>query len=302
MITSLEKCIDPALRCFRNVSEFTPLEGPEFAWKITYEKEELPQNSEEQVYFILDSVNQAAFSHWVFESAVWLPYFLTLQTHYPNCLVVFEELKSYKKLYMNYFGIAEEKFCLRKDMNLTNACFFHTYTSLNDTTIPQPYYINMMKYIQSLQEIKVEKDIPLLYLPRGIKENYMGENNRTYGIQNQLKDHVRQLGGTVYETDTTTRLIDQIKIVKRARVIVLDYGSNLWVNGLSAEDSKIVCLNIGWHQHPIFPSFGFVWNEIHKTNVVYQIFAVPSDAKTEDGVAIVQFHLPVVLQTILSLL
>lgn len=300
--TIVEKCLNPSIRCYENVSSYKPLEGPEFAWQITCEKEGPPQSNAKPIYFILDAVNQAAFSHWVYESATWLPFFIELQNHFTNCFLVIEDMKSFKKLYTRYYGISDEKLCLRKDMRQENYCFFHTYISLNDTSIPMIYFQNMIQYKQKVDSIKVQKDIPLLYLPRGTKENYVGPNDRTYGIQNDLKEYIKQMGGTVYETDTTQNLEDQIQLVKRAKVIVLDYGSNLWVNGCFAEQSKIICLNIGWHQHPNFPSFGFLWNEIHKTNTVYQIFAYPSDEKTEDGIAIVQFHYAQVLQTIVNAL
>ncbi len=300
MNTLLEKCVSPPIKCFENVTHYEPLEGPEFAWNITYEKEALPEDNEKPIYFVLDAVNQAAFSHWVYESATWLPIYKMFQGRFKNFFIVIEDMKSFKKLFLRYYGIEEDRLCLRKDMNPNNYCFFHTYISLNDKSIPDVYFYNLMEYKHKVDTLKVEKDIPLLYLPRGMKENYVGPNNRTYGIQQDLKDYVKQLGGTVYETDTTLRLEDQIQMVKRAKVIVLDYGSNLWVNGYFAENSKIICLNIGWHQHPHFPSFAFVWNEIHKTNVVDQIFAYPSDEKTEDGIAIVKFHYQEVFQKIHS--
>jgi hypothetical protein len=299
MRTSIEKCLY-GIQCYKNVSQYKPLEGPEFAWEITYEKEALPESTELPIYFIVDSMNHAAFSHWVYESSTWLPFFLNIQSQFPTCRLVFEESKRFKHLYLDYSGISSDRFCLRKDMQAENYCFFHTYTSLNDTSIPSIYYKNLLDYKASFDRCQTEKSIPLLYLPRGTKENLHGTNNRVYGIQNDLKDFVRQLGGTVYETDETTHLHEQILLVKQAKVILLDYGSNLWVNGLFATNSKLICLNIGWKQHPIYPSFGFVWKEIHKTNTVEEIFAYPSDEKTEDGIAIVQFHSAEVIQKILS--
>ena len=304
MNTVLEKCLNPPLRSYENVTEYIPLEAPEFAWKITYEKEGLPQDNTKPIYFILDACNQTAFSHWVYESAIWLPFFIDLQKHFSNCYVVIEDMRGFKKLYAKYYGISDNRLLQKKDMQKENFCFFHTYISLNDTSIPMMYYQTMLEYKRKVDTIHVSKikDIPLLYLPRGTKENLLGPNNRSYNIQEDLKEYIKQMGGTVYETDKTENLEDQIQLVKRARVIVLDYGSNLWVNGYFAENSKIISLNIGWHQHPNFPSFGFVWNEIHKTNTVLQIFAYPSDEKTEDGIAIIKFHYPEVLQKILNCL
>lgn len=298
--TIIEKCLDPHIKCYENVTDYTPLETPDFAWKITYERESPPFNNIKPIYFILDSLNQGAFSHWVYENATWLPFFVYLQEQFTNVFIVIEDMKSFKKLYLRYYGIAEEKLCLHKDMQKENYCFFHTYISLNDKSIPSIYFQNMIDYKSKVDTIKREKDITLLYLPRGTKENLLGPNNRTYSIQKDLKEFIRQTGGVVYETDNTENLEEQISLVKRAKVIVLDYGSNLWVNGYFAENSKIICMNIGWHQHLTFPSCAFMWNEIHKTNSVYQIFAYPSDEKTEDGIAIVKFHYQEILQDIFN--
>jgi hypothetical protein len=46
----------------------------------------------------------------------------------------------------------------------------------------------------------------------------------------------------IYYTDSTTNFIDQVNIVRRASVIILDYGSSLLVNGFFAVGSKILVL------------------------------------------------------------
>jgi hypothetical protein len=299
MKTSLEKCPN-GIHCFQNVSDYKPLERPEFAWQITYEKECFPETTTSPIYFIIESTNQGAFSHWVYESSTWLPHYIRLLEKYPTCTIVFDEVKTFKQLYLEYFGIPNARYCLRSEMLPENYCFFHTYTSLNDTSIPEIYYKNLLHYKATFELVNVPKDISLLYLPRGTKENYIGPNNRVYDIQNDLKEFVKQVGGLVYETDETKHLQDQILLVKRAKIIVLDYGSNLWVNSFFAENSKIICLNIGWHQHPTYPCFGFLWNEIHKTNTVSQIFAYPSETQTENGVPIVRFQLPLILHEIIT--
>ena len=299
MQTLTEKWLDP-LRCFQNVSEYKALEGPDFCWSVSYESESYPTNHESAIYFILDCSNHGAFSHWVYESSTWLPFFLQVQAEYPSCFLVIKQLKTFKKLYFDFYGISEHSILVEPTIEKKNFCFFHTYTSLNDKELPDIYYRNLLQYEKKLQSFlsNETKEIPLLYLPRGTKENFIGVNNRMYDIQNDLKELILNMGGTVYETDTTTKLSDQIAIIQKAKVILLDYGSNLWVNGLFARKSHLLCLNVGWDQHLQYPSLSVLWDKLQETNTIQQIFAYPSDEKQENGVALVKIQLPCVIQAL----
>ena len=298
MKTLFEKWVQP-IRCFQNVSEYKEVEGPDYCWDITYECESYPTECESAIYFILDSSNHAAFSHWVYESSTWIPFFVEIQKRFPSCRLVLKQMKTYKHLFLDFYGVSSESILVEPNIEPKNFCFFHTYTSLNDTSLPSIYYINFIEYQKKLQFVpRVEKTIPFLYLPRGTKENFVGPNNRAYGIQTELKEIILKIGGTVYETDTTTDLIHQINMIRKAKVIILDYGSNLWVNGLFAQNSKLICLNLGWHQHSQYPSLAILWQKIQETNTIQQIFAHPSDDIQKNEVPIVQIHLPLVLQAI----
>jgi hypothetical protein len=277
--------------CFQNVSTYQYVEGDIYGWSIDYERESLPTDSNVPIYFILDSMNHAAFSHWVYESSTWLPLYKQLQKTYPSMKLVFESPKQFKCLYLEYYGISVDSICFREQLETTNYCFFHTYTSLNDRQIPDIYYDNLEQYHSNFNGIQKEKDISILYLPRGNKENLQGPNNRVYNIQEDLKQVVRFYGGVVYETDTTTSLEDQISLVKRAKCILLDYGSNLWVNGLFAEKSHILCLNIGWTHHQQYPAMSALWYKIHEKNTLQQFFAYPSDEQASSAVRVVCFQL-----------
>ncbi len=294
-----EKWHEP-IRCFQNVSEYKALEGPSYCWSIIYESESYPTETDSSIYFILDGGNHAAFSHWVYESSTWLPMFLDIQKRYPSCRLVLKQTKTYKYLFLKLYGISDECVLVEPELEPKNFCFFHSYTSLNDTSLPDAYYTNLLRYEKLIESLSIEdkKDIPLLYLPRGTKENFVGPNNRSYGIQKDLKEFVLTIGGTVYETDTTADLTHQMQMIRRAKVILLDYGSNLWVNGLFAKHSKLICLNLGWNQHTQYPSLAVLWEKIQQTNTITQIFAYPSDEKQENGIPIIQIHLPSVISCI----
>jgi hypothetical protein len=284
------------LRLFSNVSQYNGKETEaSYGWEITSDScldEPIPGKP---LYFILDSMNHNAFCHWVYENATWLPLFQKIKKDYPSCKLVLEDYKQYKQLFLDFYTIPSDCVCLHKDIEPENACFFHAYTSLNDPSIPSVYYKHLEEFQQHIHKISVDKSIPIVYLPRGTKENLQGPNNRTYNIQEQLKEIIKAFGGTVYETDRTLHLEDQIRLVKSAKIILLDYGSNLWVNGLFAQDSQILCLNIGWQHHSQFPSLEYIWNEIHRTNKVTQVYAYPSEQTEDTPVPVVCFQLPEIL-------
>jgi hypothetical protein len=284
------------IRCFMNVSEYSWKEHPEFAWHIHYESEKPPDSADIPIYFILDSGNSGAFSHWVYENATWLPFFLEVKAKYPSCYLVVETKKQYKSLYLSLYGISSDCLRFHSEVESSNFCFFHTYTSLNDKNIPPIYYSNLFQHIQMLENNMPAKDMNILYLPRGTKENISGPNNRVYNIQEDLKQVVKGVGGVVFETDTTSDLREQIELVRRSKILIVDYGSNLWVNGTFAHNSKILCLNTGWKQHIQYPALGVLWNFISKTNSIDQIFACPLSATTSEGVSIVHFDMKQILE------
>ncbi len=303
MPTVLHRWDSEVPRLFTNVQQYTwKEENDAYAWQITYEAHVDKPSPEKPIYFILDSMNHSAFCHWVYENALWLPLFQKIKKEYPSCKLVLEDQKQYKQLFFDFYSIPKDCICLHKDIESENTCVFHAYTSLNDPSIPFVYYKYLQDFKENIDSIPVDKTVSILYLPRGTKENLQGPNNRSYNIQEQLKEILTVSGGTVYETDKTNRLEDQIRLVKSAKIILLDYGSNLWVNGLFAQSSQILCLNIGWQHHFQFPSLNHIWNQIHKTNKVTQVFAYPSEQTAENTVPVVCFQLQDILRELQYLL
>lgn len=238
-------------------------------------------NQEGQVYFLLDTHNQNAFAHWVFENFVYLHYFLELKQEFPSAKLVVYERKGYKSLFLENNGVhpsdivdASEVDFQYQTLNKNpieerqckpNRVFFHPYASLNSMT-PQLYHrYHILSYQQTIQALPKEKTIPVLYLPRGERENFAGLDRR-YAVQSQCKELVKQLGGFVFETDTNTDYWKQIQLVRSAKIILLDYGSNLWVNGFFSEDAHLLYLNIGWKQEQQYPYYGLLFSLIHDQN------------------------------------
>lgn len=300
MLQIEDKILTQEYRCFKNVSDYSCVEGEAFHWKILCEQECLPEKESADVYFILETQSHEAFSHWVYEDAIWIPLYLDLKKIYSNCRLVIEKMKDFKKIFLDKYNISPRDIKLRSEINSTNYCFFHTYISLNDITLPETFFKKFSSYLNFIDG-EEEKSIPILYLPRGVKENFQGPNNRVYNVQNKLKELVIDLGGVIYETDMPHTLDEQISIVRRSKLIILDYGSNLWVNGCFAKDSMIITLNIGWQQHDIFPSIKCLWDYINSKNFLTQIFAKYTESTLNDGTPFIFFDFEEIKKILLCL-
>jgi len=302
MPTEILNCDGKELQWFSNVTNYTWTESNHYAWQITYESKDQQPQIDRPFYFILDSANHEAFSHWVFENSTWIPSYLELKQRYPTCKLVLEKHKDFKNLFLSFYGIEISDVCLHSEIDSTNYCFFHRYVSLNDPHVSDSYKKIFSSFKEKLDEITCEKkDISILYLPRGTKEN-LQTNDRIYNIQDDLRNYILNVGGTVYETDSTTSLETQIQIVKRAHMIILDYGSNLWVNGLFSKDSYILCLNLGWTHDLQFPSMGLIWEEIAKQNIIYEIFAHHVIKDDKNNLSTVFFFIGEIIHKIESVL
>lgn len=254
-----------------NVNSIYTNETYHYGWTLTHNPSDV--SGEEIQYFILDSENTGAFSHFVFEASIHMPMLFALKKQYPNCKVALKNRREFKKLFIDYHNFSWDDVVTFDEMQPKNRCFFHVYTSLNDKNIPVDFYKYSTQFFQSYEDVPSEKTLSLLYLPRGSKENHQGSTDRVYPIQDRLVQFVESLGGTVYWTDTTQKLEDQIKIVRSAKIILCDYGSNLWVNGNFAKDSLILCMNIGWNHHMMFPAFKFLYESILQKNTYIEVRA-----------------------------
>ncbi len=304
-----------------NVVSIVCQEDGKFDWTKGYGYQVFTQNlSVEQqptnVYFILDTHNQNAFAHWVFENFVYLQLFFQVKKSYPEAKIVLYERKDYKYLFLENNGVAREDIVEAKDVDFQyltlnnqpveqrncspNLVFFHPYASLNNQTIEDFHLQAILSYDQFIQNLPKEKTIPILYLPRGEKENFAGLDRR-YIIQKDCKELVTQLGGGILETDTNTDLFKQIRLVRSAKIILCDYGSNLWVNGFFSENAHILFLNIGWRQEHNIPYYGFLYSLIHEKNKnMYNILAERSDESVKP--TLVYHSFPYVKNTIETIL
>lgn len=254
-------------------------------WKI----DTAPDSSSntEAVYLIIDTKYNMAFAHWVFESAIYLELYHTLQKRHPHIKIVMDVDLSYKHLFYKYFNIdkdailhhvydyrnADVNIVIHTLDNSNNICYFpKPITSFNDRTITDEYKSHIMAFWSTFHKAPVEKTIDILLLPRQAKENYKG-NDRitdTSNIEKRLATITNNY--RVLHTDNNTELLLQIELVQKAKVIIVTDGSPYSVNGFFAKDSKIILLgDITQQQIPLYPKVEFIHKLICSHNTVINI-------------------------------
>jgi hypothetical protein len=126
----------------------------------------------------------------------------------------------------------------------SNTFLFPRYISLADHRQPYLFLKHANTFYRSLVSKLPEpqKDIDILYLPRGTKENCK-QNDREIPVQSSLIEFFSEIpNAKVFFTDKVENMLDQWMMIRRAKVILLNEGSSLLVNGYFSVNSKIISL------------------------------------------------------------
>jgi len=243
-----------------------------YGWDVSFHP--YVQGEIEQVYFCIDGIYHETWPHWVTESAILLVLYDKIKEMYPNVKLFSFGKKHFKNAMYASFSIPVENVVYTIDAK-RNRFVFPKYISLADHRNPFLYLKHMknfFNYIVSRCPTK-QKDIEILYLPRGSKENSKG-TERQIPVQSGLIDFLSNTPGVkILYTDETTNMIEQWDIVRRAKIIILNEGGNHGVNGFFAENSKIIVLG-GHGAAPHFqnPSPALVYyDSVNRGNQYYHI-------------------------------
>ena len=226
----------------KNVSKIAIISRKSYAWDIEYNL--LIDCQPDIIYFYMDQIYDDAFGHYMFESSIYLFLYIKLKLINPNIKLLSFKKKNFKTIMYTAFNISDNDIHYEiKSPN--NTILFPRATSQADHSNIDiySYYINNLYTYFTNKIGTIKKDINVLYFPRGIKENYVG-NNRTIGIQLFLTDYISQLDNClVYKTDEETHnMIDQIKVIRRAHILIVDMGSNFGINSYFADNMKVICI------------------------------------------------------------
>lgn len=210
-----------------------------YGWDVEYDSD--VSGPIEHYYFYIDGIYNDVFPHWTLENSIYLVLFKELQTIYPSIKLLSFKEKNYKKCLYRAFNINETDI-VTKIKHPRNKIIFTKSTSQADHHTPFLYMEHVSNFYKAIVDKTAtrEKNIDILYLPRGTSEN-----SRTCDIpiQAHLINHLSNLKNVViYYTDSTQNMVDQVDLVRRAKVIILNEGGNHGVNGFFAHDSDIIVL------------------------------------------------------------
>jgi len=234
-----------------------------FSWNVT-----VNNNISTDYYYCLDTINNEAFGHWVYESALYLVVYNKLKLIYPNLKLFIFNKKNYKLSYFKGFDINIDDIVYSLPEN--NIVLFNKYitlTSLDLLNLENTYNLYLENYYNSLivKCKPIEKYYDIVYFPRGILENYKG-NDRVIFNQDSIISLVESYNNSlIYHTDNTKNLIDQINIVKQAKILILDYGSSFIVNSFFCSNQTIIILGYD-NLHTDYTSGKLIMNNCLKRN------------------------------------
>jgi hypothetical protein len=194
-----------------------------------------PASGEEEQarYFVVDTVFDHAFSHWVFESAVYLPLFLLLKREDASLKLLLKRRRGNKDLFLRHFGVPPEDVCYQLPGPST-VLFPAPTTSLNNggpaTKDYHEWIVRAFISACALEEAPPVRD--LLVMPRQTKENCV-ENDRSVPLEKLQRALVAAgVPHDVLHTDETRILAEQVRRVNESARVVLVDGSAFLVNGL----------------------------------------------------------------------
>lgn len=230
--------------------------------------------TETKYYFCIDLFIDSAFSHWVFESGIYLPIYKTLLNKYPTLKLTLKHPRKYKKIFCDFFDIPDSCIEYKFDDTTNTICLFpNPISSLNYPEIPDEYKLQL-NYFMSLFSYCHEnnKTTDILLLPRQKQENYSC-NDRLCEIT-EIEEWVnKQNNSLILNTDSIEKLTDQINVVSSAKTLILTDGSPFLVNGIFCKKTKIFLLyNITHHQSITYLKLRYIHDYIYENNEVIRIF------------------------------
>ena len=240
-------------------------------WSLTTS----PTGSPTSVCLVIDTLYDDAFSHWVFESAIYLPLFTILKHYYfPFLKLVLKSRKQYKRLFCTYFGISDDDIVY--EVPAENQCFFPSpISSLNDNAVHPDYLRQLDAFWDMFKAPGYAKSVSVLVLPRQSRENYAG-NDRIIDSTAVVAYTKRIPNSAILHTDDVTDLCRQLHTVRSANVIVVDFGSSWFVNGMFSYDADVVVhTGIYTNEHTAFNKLNVIVSKIAAQNKSQMLFPNP---------------------------
>jgi hypothetical protein len=222
------------------------------------------------VYFLFETPFHEAFGHWVFESAIFLPFvkhFIDNDRFF--LLVNKNNERKYKKSFFKLFNISDANIHYINnshihtcdvsyrdipDNNISIVCnnfiLNQIPSSLNESSIEKIKYLLNRFYETTSTGINNDKQTENLLLPRSKVENYLPNDRQiSYDLIYQLLKDKEYIS---YDTQETDNFSEQILLIQQSTNIYTYWGSSFIVNGFFSRNSNIYVImdcNIDYNYH-----------------------------------------------------
>jgi hypothetical protein len=229
-------------------------------------------DTEKTHYWIIDSAGEFALAHWIYEAFIFIPILIELNKQIISPIkIITKNPKKYVKSMLRFFGIKNE--VVGKIDNYNNYCYFPKVYSMNtsqhiETDKYYNLYLNLyIAYIQ--RNVPIIQSINLVFLPRNTIDNYE-PNDRIIANTDKIKEIVIENGGTVLDTYALNNIKYQFVIINNADILILDYGSSVFLNCIFLKNKKIYIIdNLNLEQqHHRFSINNLLYNKITSNNEV----------------------------------
>ena len=235
-------------------------------------------------YWIIDSPGDFALAHWIYESFIFIHILKELNelnelkelnaqgsTRSTGIKIMTKNPKKYVKSMLCFFGIKNE--VVHQIDNYNNHSYFPKVYSMNTSqNIETDKYYNLYlnSYISYIQRnISVIQSIKAVFLPRNTIDNY-SHNDRIISNTDKIKEIVIENGGMVLDTYSLNNIKYQFSIINNAEIVILDYGSSLFLNCIFLKNKKIYIIdnNDQASSHHRFSINNYLYNMITSNNDV----------------------------------
>lgn len=226
-------------------------------------------------YWIIDSPGDFALAHWIYESFIFIHILKELNaqgsTRSAGIKIMTKNPKKYVKSMLCFFGIKNE--VVHQIDNYNNHSYFPKVYSMNTSqNIETDKYYNLYlnSYISYIQRnISVIQSIKAVFLPRNTIDNY-SQNDRIISNTDKIKEIVIENGGMVLDTYSLNNIKYQFSIINNAEIVILDYGSSLFLNCIFLKNKKIYIIdnNDQASSHHRFSINNYLYNMITSNNDV----------------------------------
>ena len=222
----------------------------------TFYEEPIDENNL-QILFLFETPFHEAFCHWVFESAIFLP-FVKKFTSYDNFFILVNKNneRKYKKSFFKLLNINDKNIEYIDNLethtdtvsyknipknNISIICknfiLNQVPNSLNDNLIETYTFLINHFYETIVKDIHREKQIENLFLPRSKIENYLPNDRQiNYDSLNTLLKNKECVS---YDTQATDNFIEQVILLQKSTNVYTYWGSSFYVNGFFSKDSNI---------------------------------------------------------------